>query len=93
MPGDDSPPIDTLDMKKQPTQSAFTDEQAEAIVEALKAWSKHLATKEDLKDLRKELKKGIKDLRKDMQRMRWQLTVSITLATSAVVSIVNYLFS
>jgi hypothetical protein len=39
------------------------------------------------------MKNEIAVLRKDMQRMRWQLTVSITLATSAIVSVVNYLLS
>ena len=92
-PDDDSPPIDTLEMKKQRARPAFTGEQADAIGEALKAWPARLATKEGLQELRKDMKNKIQTLRKDMKRMRWQLTVSITLAASALVSIVNHLLA
>jgi hypothetical protein len=48
---------------------------------------------EDFQELRKDTKNKIQTLRKDMKRMRWQLTVSITLAASALVSIVNHLLA
>ena len=58
----DAPPIATLKMKQQLTKAAFTDKQAEALVEMLRQWSAHMVTKEDL--------------HQEMQALRWQMLLA-----------------
>jgi hypothetical protein len=83
----DPPVVDTLEAKKQLTQAAFTDEQADGPVQFIKLWSKHMATKEDLHQQKQEIKE---ELRHEMRRMRRQITLANAATMAALLALFEF---
>jgi hypothetical protein len=85
--------FDTLEYAGRPKRAGFTEQQAEAQVQALAAIvNDNLATKQDLTSLKQELKQDIlllkQELKQDLRELEHRLTLRMGTVVSVAVGVV-----